>query len=167
MAILDADKEGFLRSDRSLIQTVGRAARNEHGRAILYADRVTGSMERAIEEMNRRRALQEEYNREHDITPVSISKSVDQVRLVTRVADARAPRPEPEAAKAGVGLDRESLIDVLEQQMREAAAELDFELAAQLRDQIFELKAEGDPERSSPRGARVGKRGRAGAPRRA
>jgi excinuclease ABC subunit B len=161
VAILDADQEGFLRSDRSLIQTVGRAARNVSGRAILYADRVTGSMERALEEMNRRRARQEAHNEEHGITPASIHKSVDQVRLVTRVADARAPRPEPEAAERGASLDRESLIEVLEEQMREAAAELDFELAAQLRDQIFELKAEGDPERKSPRGVKVGKQKRA------
>jgi excinuclease ABC subunit B len=167
VAILDADQEGFLRSDRSLIQTVGRAARNLSGRAILYADRMTGSMERALEEMNRRRARQEAHNEEHGITPASIHKSVDQVRLVTRVADARAPRPEPEPAERGASLDRESLIEVLEEQMREAAAELDFELAAQLRDQIFELKAEGDPERKSPRGAKVGKQKRAGAKRRA
>ncbi len=167
VAILDADQEGFLRSDRSLIQTVGRAARNVSGRAILYADRVTGSMERALEEMNRRRARQEEHNEEHGITPVSIHKSVDQVRLVTRVADARAPRPEPQAAERGASLDRESLIEVLEEQMREAAAELDFELAAQLRDQIFELKAEGDPERKSPRGVMPGTQRRAGAKRRA
>jgi excinuclease ABC subunit B len=167
VAILDADQEGFLRSDRSLIQTVGRAARNLGGRGILYADRMTGSMERALEEMNRRRARQEAHNEEHGITPASIHKSVDQVRLVTRVADARAPRPEPEGPERGASLDRESLIEVLEEQMREAAAELDFELAAQLRDQIFELKAEGDPARKSPRGATVGRQKRAGAKRRA
>ena len=167
VAILDADQEGFLRSDRSLIQTVGRAARNVGGRAILYADRVTGSMERALDEMDRRRARQEEHNREHGITPASIHKSVDQVRLVTRVADARAPRPEPAAAGRGEGLDRESLIQVLEEQMREAAAELDFELAAQLRDQLFELKAAGDPARKTPRGVSVGKKPRSGAKRRA
>ncbi|KPK03673.1 MAG: excinuclease ABC subunit B, partial [Gemmatimonas sp. SG8_28] len=117
VAILDADQEGFLRSDRSLIQTVGRAARNLHGRAILYADRVTGSMQRALDEMDRRREIQEAHNREHGITPVSIRKSVDQVRLVTRVADARgsveAPAPEEPAAPA----DRETLIAALEEQM--------------------------------------------------
>jgi excinuclease ABC subunit B len=161
VAILDADQEGFLRSDRSLIQTVGRAARNVGGRGVLYADRVTGSMERALSEMNRRRSLQEEHNREHGITPASIRKSVDQVRLVTRVADARAPRPEA-APKAGEGLDRESLLEVLEQQMREAAAELDFELAAQLRDRLFELRAEADPERHAPRGAVRAGRGAGG-----
>jgi len=164
VAILDADQEGFLRSDRSLIQTVGRAARHVEGRAVLYADRVTGSMERALGEMDRRRTRQQEHNREHGIVPVSIRKSVDQVRLVTRVADARVEQPEKAAAKGDKApLDREAMIEVLEGQMREAAAELDFELAAQLRDQVFELKAEADPERRSPRGgskARAGGKGR-------
>ena len=157
VAILDADQEGFLRSDRSLIQTVGRAARHESGRAVLYADRVTGSMERAISEMNRRRGLQEAHNDEHGITPTSIHKSVDQVRLVTRVADARAPRPEPAPARGSESLSRAQMVEVLEQQMREAAAELDFELAAQLRDQLFELRAAADPERHAPRGAGGGR----------
>src|SRR6266480_818929 len=93
VAILDADQEGFLRSDRSLIQTVGRAARHLSGRAILYADRVTGSMQRAMEEMERRRARQQAYNAEHGITPRSIVKSVDQVRFATRVADAKTAKP--------------------------------------------------------------------------
>src|SRR3989338_3451911 len=90
VAILDADQEGFLRSDRSLIQTVGRAARHIAGRAIFYADRITGSMERATKEMDRRRAAQLAFNAEHGITPTSIRKSVDQIRLITRVADARS-----------------------------------------------------------------------------
>ena len=158
VAILDADQEGFLRSDRSLIQTVGRAARHESGRAVLYADRVTGSMERAITEMNRRRGLQEAHNEEHGITPASIHKSVDQVRLVTRVADARAPRPEPAPAKGSESLSHAQMVEVLEQQMREAAAELDFELAAQLRDQLFQLRADADPERHAPRGTGSGRR---------
>ena len=157
VAILDADQEGFLRSDRSLIQTVGRAARHESGRAVLYADRVTGSMERAISEMNRRRGLQEAHNEEHGITPTSIHKSVDQVRLVTRVADARAPRPEPAPARGSESLSRAQMVEVMEQQMREAAAELDFELAAQLRDQLFELRAAADPERHAPRGVGGGR----------
>ncbi len=158
VAILDADQEGFLRSERSLIQTVGRAARNVGGRAVLYADRMTGSMERAISEMNRRRALQEAHNAEHRITPVSIRKSVDQVRLVTRVADARAAPPEPVLPPEGAAtMDRDTLIAALEQQMREAASELDFELAAQLRDQLFELRADGDPQRKAPRGVRGGR----------
>src|SRR2546425_1515540 len=87
VAILDADQEGFLRSDRSLIQTVGRAARHLNGRAILYADRVTGSMQRALDEMSRRRRPQLEHNEEHGSTPRSIVKSVDQVRFTTRVVD--------------------------------------------------------------------------------
>jgi excinuclease ABC subunit B len=162
VAILDADQEGFLRSERSLIQTVGRAARNVRGRAVMYADRVTGSMDRAISEMDRRRALQREHNEKHGITPASIFKSVDQVRLVTRVADARAAKADEAAAKKDAGtLDRAALIEVLEQQMREAAAELDFELAAELRDQIFQLKADADPERRRPRGANARERRRA------
>jgi excinuclease ABC subunit B len=151
VAVLDADQEGFLRSDRSLIQTVGRAARNVRGRAILYADRRTGSMERALAEMDRRRALQQQFNEEQGIVPRSISKSVDEVRLTTRVADAGAARiGAARAEKEGAHLDRENLIEVLEQQMREAAAELDYERAAELRDRIFELKAAGDPVRRQP-----------------
>jgi excinuclease ABC subunit B len=154
VAVLDADQEGFLRSDRSLIQTVGRAARHERGRAILYADRMTGSMERALAEMERRRATQEAFNVAHGIRPVSIRKSVEQVRFVTRVADARTERVAAgEAPPAHPKLDRDQLIAVLEQQMREAAAELDFEVAATLRDQIFELRAAADPDRPAPWGA--------------
>jgi excinuclease ABC subunit B len=157
VAVLDADQEGFLRSDRSLIQTVGRAARNERGRAILYADRQTGSMERALAEMDRRRALQQQYNEEHGIVPQSIHKSVDEVRLTTRVADAGTERPAAtRAVKEASHLDEKQLIEVLEQQMREAASELDYERAAELRDQIFELKAAGDPIRHAP--ARRGSR---------
>ena len=98
VAILDADQEGFLRSDRSLIQTVGRAARNVNGRAILYADRMTGSMQRALAEMDRRRAIQRAHNIEHGITPQSIVKSLEEVRLSTHVADARTERVEAGAA---------------------------------------------------------------------
>ena len=156
VAVLDADQEGFLRSDRSLIQTVGRAARHERGRAILYADRMTGSMERALAEMGRRRATQEAHNLAHGVRPTSIRKSVEEVRFVTRVADARTERPAAaEAPSSRTGLDRGQLIAVLEQQMREAAAELDFELAATLRDQIFELRAAGDPARPAPGGTVV------------
>jgi excinuclease ABC subunit B len=159
VAILDADQEGFLRSDRSLIQTVGRAARHERGRAILYADRVTGSMERALAEMARRRATQEAHNAEYGVHPTSIRKSVEQVRFVTRVADARTEKAVAATPLAPAPpLDREQMIAVLEQQMREAAAELDFELAARLRDQVFELRAAGDPVRQTPQGS--GDRGR-------
>jgi excinuclease ABC subunit B len=152
VAILDADQEGFLRSRTSLIQTVGRAARNLGGRAILYADRVTDSMKEALGEMDRRRRTQERYNREHGITPRSIVKSVDQIRFTTRVADAREdPVPRPEAlslagktAASWASLDaaqREEVVRTLEEEMRRAADDLDFELAAQIRDQIMDLKA--------------------------
>jgi excinuclease ABC subunit B len=155
VAVLDADQEGFLRSDRSLIQTVGRAARNLHGKAILYADRMTGSMERALSEMARRRTRQQEYNATHGITPRSIVKSVDQVRFATRFADAKTARQEPAVAphRPADAREREALIRLLEQQMQAAAEDLDFELAALLRDQILELKVEGESGRhASPRG---------------
>jgi len=154
VAVLDADHEGFLRSDRSLIQTVGRTARNLNGRAILYADRVTGSMQRALEEMTRRRNLQREHNERHGITPRSIVKSVDQVRFATRVADAKTTKAAaPALQRPADAHAREALVRLLEQQMQAAAEELDFELAAVLRDQILELKAQGDPVRHAvPRG---------------
>ena len=151
VAILDADQEGFLRSDRSLIQTVGRAARNLQGRAILYADRVTGSMQRALDEMSRRRQAQVAYNAEHGITPRSIVKSVDQVRFATRFADAKTARPaEASMPRPADAKQREALIALLESQMQAAAEELDFELAALLRDQILELRAEADAGRDAP-----------------
>ncbi|MDP3910269.1 MAG: excinuclease ABC subunit UvrB [Gemmatimonadales bacterium] len=142
VAVLDADQEGFLRSDRSLIQTVGRAARHLSGRAVLYADRVTGSMERALGEMNRRREAQVAYNVAHDITPRSIVKSVGDIRFVTRVADARVGKPEPAIRRPADARERDAMIRLLEQQMQAAAEELDFELAAVLRDQLLELKAD-------------------------
>src|SRR5467141_178287 len=143
VAVLDADQEGFLRSDRSLIQTVGRAARHLSGRAILYADRVTGSMERALIETNRRRETQLAHNVEHGITPRSIVKSVGDIRFVTRVADARVAKPGAgEIRRPADAGERETLIRMLEQQMQAAAEELDFELAAVLRDQLLELKAD-------------------------
>jgi excinuclease ABC subunit B len=142
VAILDADQEGFLRSDRSLIQTVGRAARNIGGRAIFYADRITGSMQRCIEETNRRRETQLAYNREHGVVPRSVSKSVDQVRFITRVADARTEKTAKvaEPARGYAVMDHDALVRMLEEQMKAAAANMDFELAATLRDQLFELK---------------------------
>jgi len=152
VAVLDADQEGFLRSDRSLIQTVGRAARHVSGKAILYADRVTGSMERALNEMNRRRETQLAYNQEHGITPRSIVKSVLDIRFVTRVADARIAKPAAGAVRRPTDArERDALIRLLEQQMQAAAEELDFELAAVLRDQLLELKADAPlRERAQP-----------------
>ena len=151
VAILDADQEGFLRSDRSLIQTVGRAARHVNGRAIFYAEKITGSMQRCMEETARRRTIQTAHNVEHGITPTSVSKSIDQVRFSTRVADARIERDEarPKRGKKVAEteapsydlVEPETLIKMLEDQMREAAVALDFEAAARLRDQLFEVKA--------------------------
>jgi excinuclease ABC subunit B len=147
VAVLDADQEGFLRSDRSLIQTVGRAARHLSGKAVLYADRMTGSMERALGEMNRRREAQLTHNVEHGITPRSIVKSVGDIRFVTRVADARVTKPESAVRRPADAKERDALIRLLEQQMQAAAEELDFELAAVLRDQLLELKAADAPLR--------------------
>ena len=153
VAILDADQEGFLRSDRSLIQTVGRAARHVSGRAIFYADRVTGSMRRCLDETNRRREIQLAYNAEHGITPRSVTKSTAEVRFITRVADARTEREtrkvaEPTPAYSVVDLDK--LQTMLEQQMREAAAAMDFELAARLRDELFEVRARAGKPAAAP-----------------
>ncbi|MEO7502760.1 MAG: excinuclease ABC subunit UvrB [Gemmatimonadaceae bacterium] len=165
VAILDADQEGFLRSDRSLIQTVGRAARHVNGRAIFYADRMTGSMERAIGETGRRREMQRAYNLEHGIVPMSVTKSTDQVRFITRVADARESREArqgeqarrvAESAKAYGAMDPTELIAQLEQEMKHAAAALDFETAARLRDQLFEIRAKADGTRARSRGAFAG-----------
>jgi excinuclease ABC subunit B len=161
VAILDADQEGFLRSDRSLIQTVGRAARHVEGRAIFYADRVTGSMQRCLDETNRRRELQVRHNAEHGIIPRGVQKSIDQVKFITRVADARVEREAVEAARGAKRVSEEQarytaeelpkLIAELEAEMREAAKELDFETAARLRDQLFELRAKADGASSPAR----------------
>jgi excinuclease ABC subunit B len=162
VAILDADQEGFLRSDRSLIQTVGRAARHVNGRAIFYADRMTGSMDRAISETGRRREMQRAYNTEHGIVPQSVTKSTEQVRFITRVADAREAREAreddrtrrvAEASSSYDVKDTAALIAELEKEMKEAATALDFETAARLRDQLFEIKAKADGTRARSRGA--------------
>jgi len=155
VAILDADQEGFLRSDRSLIQTVGRAARHVDGKAIFYADKITGSMQRCLDETSRRRAIQEAHNIKHGITPAGVTKSIDQVRFSTRVADARDGSNEREAdrsrgkkqkkvaeAQRAYGTDDlPGLVAKLEEEMRTAAKNLDFETAARLRDELFDLKA--------------------------
>lgn len=144
VAILDADKEGFLRSERSLIQTMGRAARNASGQVIMYADKITDSMQKAIEETERRREKQIAYNMKHNITPQTIKKDV---RDVIRATVAAEDQPEyAEKTKSLTKLtkkEREKVIENIEQEMREAAKALDFEKAAELRDILFELKAEG------------------------
>jgi excinuclease ABC subunit B len=143
VAILDADKEGFLRDARSLIQTIGRAARNVEGRAIMYADRVTASMARCIDETSRRREIQIEHNRVHGITPETIRKSIEEIEFSTRVADARltpAKVAEPSTTYADE-VNLEEYVKILESEMAEAAAALDYERAALLRDQLFELRA--------------------------
>ncbi|WP_414499284.1 MULTISPECIES: excinuclease ABC subunit UvrB [unclassified Zymobacter] len=152
VAILDADKEGFLRSTRSLIQTIGRAARNAHGKAILYGDRITDSMRRAIDETARRREKQMAFNKEHGITPKTITKSVEDILEGAQAPGARKNRRRGEQQKgAGVQIDREALslmtrpevqqaIGQVEDQMHKAAKNLEFEQAAALRDQLHMLK---------------------------
>ena len=144
VAILDADKEGFLRSTTALIQTFGRAARHINGQVILYADRMTDSMKRAIDETTRRRAKQEAYNQEHNISPVGITKAVYDItsRLVNVAPQEKdKPRSARELAAKMQQRELETLLAELEKQMKAAAAELEFERAAMLRDQIFELRA--------------------------
>jgi excinuclease ABC subunit B len=143
VAILDADKEGFLRSERSLIQTIGRAARNANGHVIMYADTITKSMEIAINETKRRRAIQEAYNREHGIVPQTIKKEIRDVIRATYAAEEKETYDTKPPYSKMTKKEREKLIADLEKEMKEAAKVLDFERAAQLRDIIFELKAEG------------------------
>ncbi|GAJ41034.1 excinuclease ABC subunit UvrB [Parageobacillus sp. VR-IP] len=143
VAILDADKEGFLRSERSLIQTIGRAARNANGHVIMYADTITKSMEIAINETKRRRAIQEAYNREHGIVPQTVKKEIRDVIRATYAAEEKETYDAKPSYSKMTKKEREKLIADLEKEMKEAAKALDFERAAQLRDIIFELKAEG------------------------
>ena len=144
IAILDADKEGFLRSDTAMIQTIGRAARNAHGRVIMYADRITDSMQRAIDETNRRREKQQAYNEEHHITPKTIYKEQRQLIKLTKVADTE----EAEAYGSSKKLKQKSTKELntlareLERRMQEAAKALDFEAAAELRDQLIIVKGQ-------------------------
>ncbi len=178
VAVLDADQEGFLRSRTSLIQTVGRAARHVEGKAILYADRITDSMRAAMDEMDRRRTVQRQYNLDHGITPTSIVKSIDEIRFSTRVADARVdpvPRAEPLSVLAQAGgswsdasaEERAAILAGLEAEMRAAAADLDFELAAQIRDQIMDLKAGKAPSgRPAAKASNPGRGGRGNRARR-
>lgn len=140
VAILDADKEGFLRSQRSLIQTIGRAARNEQGRVIMYADKITESMQFAIDETSRRRSIQEAYNAKHGITPTTINKKIRDVISATLETD---EEQKPVQKKKLTKKERARTIEQLEHEMKEAAKALDFERATELRDALFELKAEG------------------------
>ncbi|MCO4096540.1 excinuclease ABC subunit UvrB [Macrococcoides canis] len=140
VAILDADKEGFLRSQRSLIQTIGRAARNEQGRVIMYADKITDSMQFAIDETSRRRSIQEAYNKKHGITPTTINKKIRDVISATIETEEEV---KPVQKKKLTKKERARTIEQLEHEMKEAAKALDFERATELRDALFELKAEG------------------------
>ena len=137
IAIMDADKEGFLRSERSLIQTIGRCARNASGHCIMYADKITDSMDKAIKETMRRRTIQEEYNKEHGIIPQTIKKEIRD--LISNVDDNKEKQSSPKKKDKKELL---KMIDEIEESMREAAKELDFERAMQLRDALFELKSE-------------------------
>jgi len=136
IAILDADKEGFLRSSRSLIQTIGRCARNEHGHVILYADKVTDSMEYAIGETKRRRNIQTEYNKIHGITPKTIVKEIRD--LISNFDEEEKKKETKKMSKK----EKINMIDRIEEEMKEAAKNLDFERAMELRDVLFEMKSE-------------------------
>ncbi len=140
VAILDADKEGFLRSETSLVQTIGRAARNAEGRVIMYADRMTGSMERAIGETNRRREKQMAYNEEHGITPETVKKNVDDILAGLYEGDVDMSRVTAKIDKPMHGANLEAHLDGLREQMRKAAENLEFEEAARLRDEIKRLE---------------------------
>mgnify|MGYP001192998094 FL=1 len=139
VAILDADKEGFLRSETSLIQTIGRAARNSEGHVIMYADTMTESMQLAIDETQRRREIQMQYNKEHGITPKTIQKSVRDLISISKKVAAQELKMEkdPESMSRK---ELEKLVRDLEKQMKKAAAELNFEVAAELRDKLIDLK---------------------------
>nr|WP_026697722.1 excinuclease ABC subunit UvrB [Alkalicoccus chagannorensis] len=145
VAILDADKEGFLRAERSLIQTMGRAARNANGHVVMYADKITRSMETAMEETKRRRTIQKEYNDKHGITPQTIQKAIPELIQATFAAEEEETYEAVEKAFSGnmSKQERVKVIERMELEMKQAAKDLDFERAAELRDVILELKAEG------------------------
>jgi len=149
VAIIDADKEGFLRSERSLMQTAGRTARNVHGNVIMYADKITNSMKKTIDETNRRRILQEKYNKENNITPETIYKSMEEILSSTSIADMKKKEKVETYSFSKVAepilkyMDddqKKDLIEQLTQQMKEAAKDLEFERAASLRDEVDKLK---------------------------
>ena len=139
VAILDADKEGFLRSETSLIQTIGRAARNAEGHVIMYADGMTESMEKAINETNRRREIQEQYNKEHGITPTTIKKAVRDLISITKEAEKKIQDIEKDPESMDTKEIRK-LIDKMTKKMQKAAADFDFESAIEFRDKISELR---------------------------
>ena len=141
VAILDADKEGFLRSETSLVQTIGRAARNAEGRVIMYADKITGSMERALGETNRRRAKQEAYNVEHGITPYTVKKNVEDILAGLYKGDTDQSRITAKIDKPLVGANLQTVLEGLRTDMRKAAENLEFEEAARLRDEVKRLEA--------------------------
>ncbi|MEW9109646.1 excinuclease ABC subunit UvrB [Cytobacillus gottheilii] len=143
VTILDADKEGFLRSERSLIQTIGRAARNSAGHVIMYADKITKSMDIAINETKRRRSIQEEYNEKHGITPQTIQKDIRDVIRATHAAEETEEYNAPAKLGKMNKKERDKLLSEMEKEMKDAAKNLNFERAAELRDLILELKAEG------------------------
>ena len=142
VTILDADKEGFLRSERSLIQTIGRAARNSEGKVIMYADKMTDSMTKAISETKRRREIQEAYNEKHGVTPMTIQKDIRDVIRATQAAEETETYTSKTTGKKMSKQERQKVIRNLEAEMKEAAKALDFERAAELRDALFELKSE-------------------------
>jgi excinuclease ABC subunit B len=142
VTILDADKEGFLRSERSLIQTIGRAARNSDGRVIMYGDKITDSMALAIRETERRRTIQMAYNEKHGITPQTIRKKIHAIIEATKVAEQKTDYLTGIGADKMSKKDRQSLIQRLEAEMKDAAKTLQFERAAELRDALLELKAD-------------------------
>jgi excinuclease ABC subunit B len=141
VAILDADKEGFLRSNRSLVQTIGRAARNSEGHVIMYADKVTDSMQYALDETSRRRQVQQEYNEKNGITPVTIKKDIRDA--ISAEVEIKEDKEKTSKVKKMTKKEREKVIEQLEHDMKDAAKKLDFETASELRDALFELQAEG------------------------
>ena len=154
VAILDADKEGFLRNERSLTQTAGRAARNQNGLVIFYADKITDSMQKTMDETNRRRAIQMAYNEVHGITPTTINKTREEIMSANSILDIRGPKkptnPYYETVENGIAADPivkymnssqlAQMIEATERKMKDAAKDLDFISAAQYRDELFELK---------------------------
>ena len=143
VVILDADKEGFLRSNRSLIQTIGRAARNDKGEVIMYADKITDSMQYAIDETQRRREIQMAHNEKYGITPKTINKKIHDVISATVDNDDTNEKQQTEVPKKMTKKERQKTIENIEKEMKKAAKDLDFERATELRDMLFELKAEG------------------------